>query len=281
MRIALATCLEKPEGTFDDQLLRAALAKAGHTADFRVWNAAADWTGYDTCLIRSTWDYHRNSAKFVAWVRAVSVHSRVLNSHEAISWNVDKSYLCDLGHRGLSVVPTKIFTDAGEARKAITKQIESGRVVVKPTVSATAELTHKIETDKDLAEIVKNILARSPLVLQPYVESIEEDGELSLVYFKIQGKVRFSHAIHKRAKRGEFRVQEEFGGSTEKIVPPDPCLELARKTLEMIRQNWTYARVDLVDWTTTPRLGELELIEPELFFRFHSDAIDSMILALA
>lgn len=280
MKIALATCLEKPDGTFDDQLLRSALVKAGHTADFRVWNAAPDWSGYDVCLLRSTWDYHRNVGKFLSWIKQISAQTRVVNSYELVNWNCDKSYLCELGIKGLSVVPTKIFTDAGEAKKAILKAIENGRVVAKPTVSATAELTHRIDTEKDLDKVVAGVLARSPLALQPYVESIEVDGEISLVYFKIQGKTRYSHALVKRAKRGEFRVQEEFGGSVEKLVPPDAALALAQKALELVPYKWCYARVDVVDWTSQPRVGELELIEPELFFRLHPDSLEMMTQSL-
>jgi glutathione synthase/RimK-type ligase-like ATP-grasp enzyme len=280
VKIALVTCLEKPEGTFDDQLLKAALVKAGHTADFRVWNGATDWPSYDTCLLRSTWDYHRNLKKFLHWMHSVSKNLRVLNGLDVVRWNADKSYLCELGKAGLSVVPTKVFTDASEAIKTISKQIETGRVVIKPAVSATAELTYKIESDKDLGKLVKAILDRSGLVLQPYVESIEEHGELSLVYFMISGKIRYSHSVLKKAKRGDFRVQEEFGGSVEKANPPAEAMRLAERALEAVSHKWSYARVDLVDWTTQPRVGELELIEPELFFRLHPEAADSMIQAL-
>ncbi|MES2965138.1 MAG: hypothetical protein V4760_14730, partial [Bdellovibrionota bacterium] len=112
MRIALVTCLEKPEGTFDDQLLRTALIKAGHTANFLVWNGAADWASYDTCLLRSTWDYHRNLKKFLSWHQNTSKNLRVVNGTELVRWNSDKSYLCELGNAGISVVPTKVFTQA-------------------------------------------------------------------------------------------------------------------------------------------------------------------------
>ncbi|MEK7356945.1 MAG: hypothetical protein AAB250_10875 [Bdellovibrionota bacterium] len=281
MKIALATCLEKPEGTFDDQLLKAALVKAGHTADFRVWNAAADWTAYDTCLIRSTWDYHRHLPKFLSWIHTISKHLRVMNPLDVVKWNSDKKYLCELGNNGVSVVPTKVFTSAEEAVKAIAKHVEDRRAVIKPTVSATADLTFKVDSGKDLDSLVKSILARSALVLQPYVESIEEEGELSLIYFKVAGKAKFTHAIAKRPKRGEFRVQEDFGGSVEKVTPPDHCLAVAQRALDAIPHKWHYARVDLVDWKAKAQVGELELIEPELFFRLDRDSLDSMVQCLA
>ena len=101
-----------------------------------------------------------------------------------------------------------------------------------------------------------------------------------------QAKQQVTHSLvyayrDRRAKKGEFRVQEEFGGSVERVSAPDPAIAVARKCLETIPQKWTYARVDLVDWTTSPRIGELELIEPELFFRLHSPALDLMKQALA
>ena len=41
-----------------------------------------------------------------------------------------------------------------------------------------------------------------------YLPSIETQGETSLLYFG----GRLSHAVNKRPLRGEFRIQEEFGG---------------------------------------------------------------------
>lgn len=34
-----------------------------------------------------------------------------------------------------------------------------------------------------------------------------------------------------------------------------------------------YARVDILDWKTSPKVSELELIEPELFFRVGPDGV--------
>ena len=280
MKIALITSLEKPDGTFDDQLLRDSLVKSGHTAEFRVWNGATDWLSYETCLLRSTWDYHRNVTKFLSWLQTTAKFTRVLNPYETVRWNTDKSYLSDLGTRGIPVIPTQVFTEQSKALTAIAKLLEKGRVVVKPAVSASGELTHRLDSESKLEYVVGEILERSALVLQPYIETIVEEGELSLVFFKISGKTQYSHSVLKTAKKGDFRVQEEFGGTVEKVEAPDDSIAVARNCLETMPQKWTYARVDLVDWTTSPRVGEVELIEPELFFRHHPPALDLMKQAL-
>jgi hypothetical protein len=58
-RIAIATCAYYDREMVDDELLREALAERGCEAQSVAWDAAGvDWSGFDLCLVRSTWDYH-------------------------------------------------------------------------------------------------------------------------------------------------------------------------------------------------------------------------------
>ena len=50
--------------------------------------------------------------------------------------------------------------------------------------------------------------------------------------------------------------------------------------LEAVGEPLPYARVDLVEGPTGPRLVEAELIEPELFFRLAPGAADALAEAL-
>jgi glutathione synthase/RimK-type ligase-like ATP-grasp enzyme len=111
------------------------------------------------------------------------------------------------------------------------------------------------------------------MMIQPYLPNIAEEGEYSLFYF---GGV-FSHAIIKRPAKGDFRVQEQYGGREEAAAAPDQALALAKRafaTTAAITQTGTlaYARVDVLrDSDGIFRLMELELIEPSLFLRFAPD----------
>ena len=42
----------------------------------------------------------------------------------------------------------------------------------------------------------------------------------------------FSHSVIKKAKQGDFRVQDDFGGSVEKYNPSSQMIDLAKKTIE-------------------------------------------------
>jgi hypothetical protein len=82
-----------------------------------------------------------------------------------------------------------------------------------------------------------------------------------------------THAVHKRALAGEWRVHAEFGGSSEPIALDDRLAAAARTAIAAVQPTPTYARVDLVeDPTGELQLIELELVEPELFFRHAPNA---------
>jgi hypothetical protein len=83
---------------------------------------------------------------------------------------------------------------------------------------------------------------------------------------------QFSHAVVKRPRTGDFRVQPHFGGVTLPSPPPPGGIELARQALAAAPAKAAYARVDMVpDDEGTLRIMELELIEPALFLEHSPD----------
>jgi hypothetical protein len=92
---------------------------------------------------------------------------------------------------------------------------------------------------------------------------VTEEGELSLLYFG----GRFSHALIKRPKAGDYRTQGQHGAVETGMDAPEGSLEAAEAVLAKADGTpLTYARVDLVrgaggQWL----LMELELIEPWLY----------------
>ena len=110
---------------------------------------------------------------------------------------------------------------------------------------------------------------------QPFLPEIF-DGELSLVYFNKQ----FSHALLKVPKKGDFRVQEEFGGDIIPYTPDKKVIELGDKIMSSVDDELLYARVDLVPVNGEYALMELELIEPALYFRTNENAARNFVKAL-
>src|SRR5215213_5753384 len=105
-RVALATCRELPTLDADDARLLGLLALHGLAAAPAVWDdPAVDWSGFDLIVLRSTWDYPKRPAAFLAWVDRLP---RVLNPAPVVRWNADKRYLLDLAAAGVPVIPTTV-----------------------------------------------------------------------------------------------------------------------------------------------------------------------------
>jgi hypothetical protein len=90
----------------------------------------------------------------------------------------------------------------------------------------------------------------------------------------------FSHAIRKRPAAGDFRVQNDFGGSAALTEVALTLRDFAAHVLRVAAHPWIYARVDVVETAAGPLLMELELIEPHLFFELASVAADRLAGAL-
>jgi hypothetical protein len=81
----------------------------------------------------------------------------------------------------------------------------------------------------------------------------------------------YSHAVLKRPRPGDFRAQEDFGGTREPFRPSIDQLRQAREIVERVAPV-LYARVDVVDVGGAFVLMELELIDPVLFLAYDAEA---------
>ena len=237
-----------------------ALRAAGCTVDALAWTEVDEVAGYDLVLPLVAWGYHLDYARWLALLdRAEAERWPMINPPALLRWNSDKAYLAELAERGVSTVPTLAVeaccdADLEEARH----RFGSDWLVIKPPVSASASGTHRLGPHDDLPDESR----RKPMILQPLIEEIARTGEFSLMLF--DGDL--SHAVVKRPKSGDFRVQPHHGGVTLPCTPPTGAERLARQALAAAPANATYARVDIVpDDEGTLRIMELELIEPALF----------------
>ena len=184
-------------------------------------------------------------------------------------WNVDKHYLKDLERSGVRIVPTEVV-EQGEAcdLAAFFDTFEVDELIIKPCIAGTSRHTYRVRRDT-LAErqtTLNQLLAEESMLVQPFLRSIPERGEVSLIV--IGGEVR--HAVLKIAKPGDFRVQDDFGGSAHAYEATPAERDLALQVLAACPEKPAYARVDIVtDNEGLLAITELELVEPELFFRFN------------
>lgn len=277
MTVNLATCRDRPALTPDDDLLRQALERRGATVEAVPWDALDPDDAPALVCLRSTWDYHRRWPEFRRWIERFAPHpGRLWNPAATVLWNADKAYLRELAERGIRVPPTR-WSEPGVRPDAVAFFRETGepRAVLKPRVSATAYGTYMVDAAQELTDAEWAPLVASGALLQAFVAEIA-DGEASLMF--VDGA--FTHAVRKRPAPGDFRVQRDFGGRIEPLVPPAGLRAFAEGVLAAVAHAWVYARVDVVDTARGPVLMELELIEPDLFLALAPEAAEQLAAAL-
>jgi glutathione synthase/RimK-type ligase-like ATP-grasp enzyme len=265
----------EPCFTHDDQLLADELTRRGHLVQPLVWHTATTHAVqmFNCLLMRSPWDYmtHRTDfARFLDLLVASGV--RCVNPVPMMRENLDKTYLLHLHAAGHPVPPT-VLVPQGTAHSLRTLLAERHwpEVVVKPTVSGAAFNTFRIKVE-DTASFQpqwQQLVHSQAMLVQPFMPAVLTEGEWSLVFFG----GAYSHAVLKRARPGDFRVQDDHGGTVELATPPPSVVTLGQRVLAAQMPVPTYARLDGI---LCPDLGflimELELVEPELFFRADADS---------
>jgi glutathione synthase/RimK-type ligase-like ATP-grasp enzyme len=256
-RIALASFAGKPGGEGGEGLLSAALTERGACPEWAVWNdPAVDWSAYDLIVIRCTWDYPDHVDAFRGWVHSPGVATRVVNSPNLVLANLHKGYLADMGDVAVPtvVIPAGMTIDLGLLRWS--------QVVVKPAVGVGGVGAVRAATQADLDALTLAPSGAVDAIVQPYLATVEAHGEVSVVC--IEGEP--THAVHKFPAAGECRIHDYWGGSVEPTPLAPDDVAVARAALGGLRSTPAYARVDLIHDGERPRVIELELIEPYLWF---------------
>lgn len=265
MEVIFATCAQQPLATDDDQVLANALKARGVNVVPVPWTELDPYAVVDAppILLRSTWDYHRVPTLFISWLQALQYAGRIVWNDPAIArGNVDKIYLKTLQDGGVAIPRTRWIDMIDNA--AIDRAMDDegwSRAVVKPRIAATAYGTFLVERGHALSIDDLAPARNSGALLQEAAPEVIDRGEVSLIYFD----GAFSHAVLKRARDGDFRVQKDFGGHVERVTPSSELLAFGSRVIEK-NAGCLYARVDAVETARGPLLMELELIEPELYF---------------
>jgi glutathione synthase/RimK-type ligase-like ATP-grasp enzyme len=207
----------------------------------------------------TTWGYHRAGVRWTEQVGAWEAAGvRLRNPGSVLRWNSDKGYLGRLAERGAPVPPT-IYVErvTEQAMAEAAARFGTDRLVAKPRVSASAYRTLRWRAGEPLTEGPEG-----PALIQPYLPAIETEGELSM--FFLGG--RYSHAVRKVPRSGDFRVQPEYEGVITTAEPSADERAAAEAILAAVEEPLLYARVDLVRGLEgRPVLMELELVEPDLY----------------
>jgi len=243
--------------------LKATLESTGATVTATPWTDhvedASGLAAYDLILPVIAWGYHLDHGR---WLKACATWTEeglpVANPAQVLRWNSDKAYLARLADKGVPIPPTR-WTDRVTQDQVDAAFAETGSpvLIVKPTVSAGAFRTLRLIPGEVLSDAPEGAA-----MIQPYLKSIETEGETSLLFFG----GRFSHAVNKRPAAGDFRIQVQFGGLYTAVTPDAAAMALAEQVLAAIDEPLLYARIDMArDDAGRWVLMEAELIEPDFY----------------
>lgn len=247
-------------------LLQPACAQAGLTLEPVYWtDPDIDWSGFAAVTPLTAWNYPRDPFTLqTCLAEAEAAGVRVVNPRGVVAWNMDKSYLAQLGALGAPVPQTIEITAVtpGIIASAF-ETLGCDEIIVKPSIGAGAWRQTRLKRGDELPD--PDRLPPDAALIQPFLPAVETEGEWSLLFFG----GAFSHALIKRPKAGDYRTQGQHGAVEESANAPDGFIETARAVLAHIPGPLTYARVDFVRGPDgAPLLMELELIEPYLYLPF-------------
>ncbi|MEO0818056.1 MAG: hypothetical protein AAFX86_12225 [Pseudomonadota bacterium] len=238
--------------------MRPAFAARGMEIEDVAWDdPGADWSAYAAIIIGTTWDYWDRADEFLETLASMEAATRLFNPVELVRWNSRKTYLRDLEAKGARLIPTLWIDDmTEEAARAAFDQLGSDDLVFKRQVGAGADGQHRLRRGEAIPHMPH------PMMVQPFMGSILDEGEISFVM--IGGQL--SHALLKTAKPGDYRIQSLYGGAETEITPSAADLAAAQQVLAALETPPLYARVDMLRAEDGGLLlMELELIEPYLY----------------
>jgi hypothetical protein len=279
--IAFVTYRDLPQLTSEDQLVCSYLQRYGVQTQAVIWDAPdVVWNTYEAVVVRSCWDYHLHPSTFSAWLTDLErLQVPLWNPAPILRWNMHKSYLRDIHTQGVAIPPT-CWLARGCQTELGTIFADHGweEAVIKPAISATAYQTWRTtrrQANHDQPQFAAR-LQHADILVQQFMDPVVTYGEWSFVFFHKQ----YSHAVLKKAKAGDFRVQDDFGGTVEVVSPGRGLIEQAQQIINSIAHPLLFARVDGIERDGQLVLMELELIEPFLFLNSDPHAIERFARAI-
>ncbi len=271
--VALVTCADERYPEPAVHVAADALRAAGVSADVVSWDEDRHWGAYELVVVRTPWDYFDRVTQFLDWAARVERETSLVNPADVLRWNSHKGYLAEFTAKSVPTVPTRLVPGPSTDVADQIREVPWEEIVVKPAVDGGARHAWRgLRDDPSLSRVAERLTDHGDVVVQPFVPAIV-DGERSLVF--LGG--RFSHAVRKVPKAGDYRSQRHLGGREVDHEPDSAELQVALAAMAAAPGRLTYARVDLVVWEGAPVLIELEVIEPDLFLRDVPERVDRFV----
>ncbi len=265
----------------EDELVLDAVKRQGLKTTKKSWSDPDfDWTSTQTVLFRTTWDYFERFDEFSPWLEQLEKQTHCINPVSIIRWNLDKRYLIELSSKQINCVETHLLPKSSSINlKDMMNKHQWEQAIVKPVVSGAARHTYRVtkENCEDITAKLSQLIKNEDFLIQPFQKSIIEHGEVSLMVMN----GRYTHAVKKIAAQGDFRVQDDHGGTVHPYIPNEDEIAFAEAAIKACEPQPLYGRVDIIkDNHGKFAIMELELIEPELFFRFCRPATTELAIGI-
>ena len=284
-KIAILTCDEMPEMLPYDHIIIKKLNDAGILTEVFYWHDLVDdiykLEEFDLVLLRTIWDYYKKVEEFMVFLEQLdNLDVKVLNPIDIVRWNMDKKYLIQLQDEGFDIIPT-IFSFNNE--DVFDKALDLGweKMILKPMISAGSYHTYVIEQDEKekFLKYKKQLFTNRPYMLQEFIPEIS-DGEISTITLTSPGEMAedgYSYSVTKVPKKGDYRVQFDFGGVYH-LGDVDPVIKkISHKITSRFDNRLLYQRLDGLWRHNKFLIMELELIEPDLYFNYSEEAMDRFV----
>ncbi|MFC9229873.1 RimK family alpha-L-glutamate ligase [Streptomyces decoyicus] len=291
--LALVTDATSLPIDYDMPPLLEACQTVGLATEVCSWeDPATDWSRFDAVLFRSPWTWAERLPEFLAFCERIAAVTHLITPMSLVRWALDKRYLADIAAHGVPVIPHKIVAPGADPLRAVQEFLaahpRAEEFVIKPTDGCYSKDVQRYARPLEAAaaQHVARLLGNgSHVLMQPYVASVDRDGEIDLTYF--DGV--YSHAIHKSAmlmRDGTVKVptleyrKARVADEDERAVA-SAALAASASHLGLERPL-ICGRVDLVRGDDgKPMVLEMELCEPSLNLTFSEDSALRLAQALA
>jgi hypothetical protein len=233
----------------------------------------------DTVILKSIWGYHINYEMFINQISSFEKKSvKLINDYKYIYWNIDKySYLSELSqYAGFKLIPTRIIElrtckNEEDVRSQIQKEVcsfqevYSSDFVVKPNISASGYLTYKYKSLTDNQGYLTSLLENKhrKFIVQPFRKQIT-DGEISVIVLNGEvcyGIKRFPGVLVEK-ENPIFIEKEKI--NTAILGQIDLLLNFFSEKFKSLPN---ICRIDFVEIENDFEIMEIEMIDPDLFFK--------------
>lgn len=292
-RVTLVTSSDLPNLSEDFAELPAVLAQRKLDVQVAVWDDPdVDWEAAGLCIVMTISDFADRPDEFFAWAESVP---RLLNNPQVLKWNSDKHYLKELEARGMPTIETTwLEPDAGLSKHQVhTRMPAGGDFVVKSSLSSNRHTTGRYTAidagsrSEAIQHAMKILDSGRAALVQRYLKSVDNRGEISLVYFnglltyavakdpQLQNRPDLKLAAKDRASIHSITTEERFLGEDVRHALHSAIADLTGRD-----QMLLYCRIDIIRTSSGFRVLEVNLMDVTLYVSAHPKALESFANAI-